>query len=117
MTLKRDIEELIIKCGQKCKHGQGRCFMCGCQTAKRGMVVHHRRYLVNNDVIYSDKKYLPHNDTHRKQYLTDLYPLIFNNPDRFMFLCNTHHHALGQACRYGDKLWNKLNMARKMTKT
>ena len=81
------------------------------------MVVHHRRYLINNDVIYSDKKYLPNNDANRKKYLIDLYPLIVNNPDRFMFLCNTHHHALGQAWRYGDKLWNKLSMARKMTKT
>ena len=117
MTLQRDITELISKCGQKCKHGQGKCNMCGCITSKRGMVIHHRRYLKNNDVIYSDKKYLPHNEAHRKQYLIDLYPLIVNNPDRFMYLCNAHHHALGKACRYGDKLWDRLCICRKMTKT
>lgn len=117
MTLKRDIVLLIIKGGQKCYFGQGKCFMCGCSTAKRGMVIHHRRYLKNNDVIYTDSKYIPHNDTTRKQYLIDLYPLIVHSPKRFMFLCNTHHHALGQACRYGDPLWDKLCMARKLTKT
>ena len=91
--------------------------MCGCSNAKRGMVVHHRWYLKGNDVIYKDEKYLPHNDSTRKQYLTDLYPLIFKNPKRFMYLCNTHHHALGKACQFGDPLWDKLCIARKLTKT
>ena len=107
MTLKEQIQVLVVECGNLCFYGHGKCFMCDCIKSKRGMVVHHRWYLKKGDAIYSDPKYLPHNDTNRLKYLNDLLPLIKRNPKRFMYLCNTHHHALSKARRFGEKLWKK----------
>jgi len=113
MTLKRDIALIKDKCGQIAL-GRGRCFICGCITAKRGMTIHHCWYLKNNDIIYSDFK---KSDAGTLEYYTALYPLIYKNPKRFMFLCNTHHFALERFNRYGDKIFKVLCLARKMTKT
>lgn len=112
MTLKDDIKEIKKKCGDMAV-GNGSCYICGCKTARRGMTVHHRWYL-QKDVIYKD---YPRNDSGTLQYYKDLYPMIQRNPNRFMYLCNTHHQALERMCRYSDRIFNKLCIARKMTKT
>lgn len=113
MTLKEQITLLKIKCGMIAQ-GKGKCFICGCGTAKRGMTVHHCWYLKNNDIIHSD---FSENDSGRLEYYTKLYPLIYANPKRFMYLCNTHHFALEKFNRYGNNIFDKLCLARKMTKT
>jgi len=115
MTLKKQIKEIKIRCG-KIALGNGKCYICGCKDAKRGMVIHHRWYLSVGDIIYSSPPYTPHNDSTTLQYYTDLYPLIKLVPKRFMYLCNTDHQSLERFCRYGDKKFNKLCLARKMTK-
>lgn len=115
MTLKEQIKNIKTKCSMMAL-GNGHCWICGCKDARRGMVIHHRWYLKKGDVIYSDSKYIPHNDTTSLQYYIDLYPVIKRNPKRFMFLCNTDHQSLERFCRYGDKKFNKLCIARKMTK-
>jgi len=115
VTLKEQIKSIKTKCSMMAL-GNGRCWICGCKDARRGMVIHHRWYLKKGDVIYNDPKYIPHNDTTSLQYYIDLYPVIKRNPKRFMFLCNTDHQSLERFCRYGDKKFNKLCLARKMTK-
>lgn len=113
MTLKDQVDVIKTQCGKLCYYGKGKCFTCKCEKAKRGMVVHHR-YYIDNDVIYSN---YPQNDTGRLQYYTDLIQLIKKNPKRFMYMCNTHHHVLTRFRRFGDKLFDKLCIARKLTKT
>ena len=113
MNLKNDIMLMKEKCGQIAL-GHGRCHICGCITAKRGMTIHHLWYLKNNDIIYKD---YPKTSAGTLEYYTALYPLIYKNPKRFMFLCNTHHFALEKFCHYGDKMFKALCLARKMTKT
>jgi len=111
MTVKEELSNIKLKCGQIAL-GQGKCFVCGCMVAKRGMTVHHVWYLKNNDVVYKD---FPENDSGRLEYYTKLFPLIYKNPKRFMYLCNSCHHAVGRICRFGDKKFNKLCLVRKMT--
>ena len=110
--LKDDINLIKEQCGQVAL-GNGKCFVCGCITAKRGMTIHHVWYL-DNDIIY---KNFPQNESGRLEYYNKLYPMVKKNPKRFMYLCNTHHFTLEKFCRFGDKLFNKLCIARKMTKT
>lgn len=111
MTLKDQIQIIKLKCGQVAL-GNGKCFICGCMTAKRGMTVHHRWYLKNNDVVYSD---FPKNDSGNLEYYTKLYPKIVANPKRFMYLCNTDHQNLERFLRFGDKKFKQLCIARKMS--
>ena len=99
-----------------CKWGRGKCWVCDCEKHRKGMVIHHRWYLKKNDVIYRNEEYLPHNDNNRNKYLKDLKVMIERNPNRFMYMCNTDHHALGKFCQYGDKKFNKMCIARKMTR-
>lgn len=113
MTLRNEISLLKDKCGQIAL-GNGRCWVCGCITARRGMTVHHLWYLKNNDVVYKD---FPKNDSGNLAYYKALYPLIHKNPKRFMFLCNTDHQSLERLNRFGDKKFNKLCIARRMTHT
>ena len=110
MTIGRDLELIKIKCGQIAL-GHGKCYVCECTVAKKGMTVHHMWYLDNNDVTY---KQFPQNTSGRLEYYTKLFPLIYRNPRRFMYLCNTCHHSLGIFCRYGDKKFDKLARVRKM---
>lgn len=99
----------------KCRIGKmlgGKCFVCGCEISKKGMTIHHLWY-VFNDVVY---KNYPKNENGKLAYYTALEPLVNENPKRFMFVCNTHHQAIERICRYGDKIFNRLLKARKMTK-
>ena len=111
MTVGRDLELIKIKCGQIAL-GHGACYVCGCRVAKKGMTVHHMWYLPNNEVYYKD---FPETPAGRLQYYSALYPLVYKNPKRFMFLCNTCHHTLTRFCRFGDKKFKKLCEVRKMT--
>lgn len=111
MTLKDQLVLIKIKCGQIAL-GRGKCYVCEAMVAKRGMTVHHLWY-IENDITY---KNFPQNDSGRVEYYTKLYPLIYKNPKRFMYLCNTCHHAVGRMCWFGDKKFNKLCAVRKMTK-
>lgn len=111
MTIKDELNLIKLKCGQTAL-GNGKCWVCGCSVAKRGMTVHHLWYLKNGDVVYND---YPQNDSGRLEYYKSLYPLIKANPKRFMYLCSTCHQALERMCRFGDKKFNKLVIARKMT--
>ena len=112
MSIKDDINNIKIECGNIAL-GNGHCWICNCKSAKRGMTIHHLWYL-DNDIIY---KNYPKNDKGNLQYYTDLLPMVKKNPKRFMYLCNTHNFALENFCRFGDKIYNKMTTARKMTKT
>ena len=112
MTIKEEINIIKTECG-RIALGNGNCWICNCKSAKRGMTIHHLWYL-KKDIIYND---YPKNDSGTLEYYKDLLPMIKKNPKRFMYLCNTHHFALEKFCRFGDKIYNKMSIARKMTKT
>ena len=112
MTLKEEISEIRTVCGQIAL-GNGKCWVCGCSKAKRGMTIHHRWYLSKGDAIHD--QYLPRNDSNVLRYYQDLLPLVKKNPKRFMYLCSTHHQALERFIRFSDKRFNKLVIARKMS--
>lgn len=111
MTVGRDLELIKIKCGMIAL-GHGACYVCGCKVSKRGMTVHHIWYLTSGEVYYKD---YPENTSGRLEYYSALYPLIYNNPKRFMYLCNNCHHAVGRICRFGEKKFKKLVEVRTMT--
>lgn len=112
MNLRLQAEEIKKRIAKLIKYGDD-CFICGCKISRRGMTIHHLWYIFN-DVVY---KNYPKNDTGKLQYYTDLEPLVKDMPERFLYLCNTHHQALERINRYGDKTLNRLLKARKMTKT
>jgi len=89
------------------------CFVCGCTKSKKGMTVHHLWYIFN-DVVY---KNYTRNDDGKLKYYTDLLIKVQETPERFMFLCNTHHQALERLNRYKKQTLNKLLEALQKTKT
>lgn len=109
MSIKEELNKQKEKCG---KLLGGKCNICGCTKAKRGMIIHHRWY-INNDVTYSN---YPQNDSGRLQYYKDLEPIIKQNPKRFAYLCNVDHHSLTMICRFGDKKFNALCLERRKSK-
>lgn len=86
---------------------RSRCAMCGAKKSESGFTFHHIWYLPNEKTYRDFPNAL--------QYYEYLAPLIRNNTGRFMYLCSDHHQALERACRYGDKLWKKLNRLRART--
>jgi len=108
-------EEIKTRLGKKA-HGRGKCFICGCKISKKGMTIHHLKYIFN-DVVRYNEKYQPRNDSTTLLYYQDLEPLVKDNPKRFMYLCNNHHQAVERINRYGDKTLKRLLLARKMTNT
>ena len=106
-------EEIKTRIGKKVI-GKGKCWVCGCKISRRGMTIHHLEYIFN-DVVH--KNYKPRNDTNTLKYYTDLEPLTKEIPKRFMYLCNPCHTSLENFNKYGDKKFDRLSKARKMTKT
>ena len=115
MNKRTQSEEIKTRLGKKI-HGKGKCFICRCKISKKGMTIHHLKYIFN-DVVRSNEKYQPRNDSTTLQYYQDLEPLVIKIPKRFMYLCNTHHQAVERINRYGDETLEKLLQARKMTNT
>jgi len=112
--IKEDLKKNLILIKTKCGSialGNGSCYICGCEISKKGMTVHHLWY-VKGDVIY---KNYPQTDDGRLIYYTELFPLIKKNPKRFMYMCGKCHYSLEKLCHFGDKKFNKLCQARKMT--
>ena len=114
MTIKEELDKQIIKCGKIAK-GRGKCIICKCTKSKKGMLIHHRWY-ITDDVIYSNPKYLPKNDSTRLQYYIDLYPLIVACPERFSYQCGSDHYSLGKFINYGDAKFNALSKERKLSR-
>ena len=94
--------------------GYNTCFVCDCIKSKKGMTVHHLEY-VFYDITYN--KYKPSNDTNKLAYYTDLLKMVKDRPERFMFLCNTHHQSLERLNRFKPTTLVKLLEALLMTKT
>ena len=112
MNKRLEAEEIKKSVAKLPRFGE-KCFVCGCKISKGGMTFHHLWYIFN-DVVY---KNYPKNDTGKLDYYKALEPLIREQPERFLYVCNTHHQAIERICRYGDKTLKKLLQARKMTKT
>lgn len=107
-TIKAELYELKQKISKR--YG-GKCFFCGATESKKGMTFHHIWY-ENNDVVHSN---YPKNSSGHLQYHKDLLIKIKENPNRFRYLCTTHHQALEKFLRYGDDMINKLMKERKRT--
>ena len=110
MTLKEEIEKIKAECG-RIALGKGQCWVCGCKSAKRGMVIHHVWY-IKNDVTHD--QYLPRNDSNVLRYYQNLLPLVKKNPKRFMYLCSTDHQSLERLIRFGEKKFKQLIKARRI---
>lgn len=114
MNKRQEREEIKQKCAEYI--GYNTCFVCGCTKAKGGMTIHHLEYIFN-DITYSLPKYKPTNDSTKLQYYKDLLPLVKEQPERFMFLCNKHHQALEKLNRFNPEILVKLIEALILTKT
>lgn len=112
MNKREKAEEVKLECAKVI--GYNTCFVCGCTKSKKGMTVHHLWYIFD-DVTYN--KYQPPNDTNKLKYYTDLLVKVKEMPERFMFLCNTHHQALERLNRYKKETLTKLLEALALTKT
>lgn len=114
MNKRQEIEEVKQECAKFI--GYNTCFVCGCTKSKRGMTVHHLEYIFN-DVTYKLPKYQPNNDNNKLKYYKDLLEEVKKTPERFMFLCNTHHQALERLNRFKPETLVKLLEALILTKT
>jgi len=86
---------------------RSRCAICHCKKSRSGFTFHHIWYWKD------EKTYKDFDNT--LQYYQYLKPLIIKEPQRFLYLCSDHHQALERTCRYGDKLWQRLNKYRRIT--
>ena len=93
----------------------GFCFVCEKDKSKKGFTVHHLKYIFQ-DVFYKNyKQYGPTDGQYR--YYVDLEPVVLDDLDRFMFLCNPHHISLERLNRYNPETIVKLLEALLLTKT
>lgn len=78
---------------------EGCCKFCW-QKSSFKMTVHHRNY-VKDDIIYKN-----YQDTiqGRIDYYNDLFPLVKNEPNRFLYICIRCHNRLEYYLQFGDKL-------------
>lgn len=114
MNKRQEIEDVKQECAKFI--GYNTCFVCGCVKSKRGMTVHHLEYIFN-DITYKLPKYQPNNDNNKLKYYKDLLEEVKKTPERFMFLCNTHHQALERLNRFKPETLVKLLEALILTKT
>lgn len=114
MNKKQQLKELKNKIASLPIFGK-KCFFCGCRKSRKGFTFHHRWYLKEGDVISSDPKYKPRNDSNNLQYYLDLEPLIEKCPVRFRYLCNTCHHSYSMIFRYSDEKLKMFKSEQKST--
>ena len=70
------------------------------------MTVHHR-YYIENDVIY---KNYPNTIQGRIKYYNDLFPLVRDNPNRFLYICIQCHNILEYYLQFADNLENEIRI-------
>jgi len=74
------------------------CAVCHCKSHPRGMTFHHQNYK-NNERIHSD---FPSGYAGTAQYYRYLKSIIFNEPQRFSYLCTPDHQIITRLSRYGE---------------
>ena len=93
------------------RYFDGCCYVCGRIKHRKGMVFHHKKYVVN-DVIHSN---YPKNSSGNLKYHQDLSVMIKSKPTRFLYLCSPHHQALERLLRYNKNTLKKLLTAVRMS--
>jgi len=83
------------------------CFVCHASHSKGGMTFHHLYYL-KNEKTYSDF-------SSPLEYYQYLAPLIKDQPERFLYVCNVHHQAITRLRRWRGANLNRLIKAVRMT--
>lgn len=111
MNKKVEVSKIKTKLGEAL--GRGKCFICEKSKSRRGFTIHHLRY-VFNDIIY---KNYPHDTDGQYRYYKDLEPVVLEDLERFMYLCNTDHVALERANRYIPEKFVRLIEALILTET
>jgi len=110
MTSNQQILEIKERVA-KLPNFKSRCFVCQTYIAKRGFTFHHLWYLVN-DVVRKD---YPDNETGTLQYYEHLEIKIYQNPKRFLYLCNIHHQAITRLLRWKGQNRQRLIQAVRMS--
>ena len=82
----------------------GMCEICG-KPAGKGFVVHHKWYLDEKEVKYTDFK-TP------KAYWEALLRAIMTNQNRFCLLCRNHHHLVEWVAKLNDNSMDMLEAIR-----
>ena len=108
---KIEVQKIKLRLGEVLNGGK--CFECGKSKSRSGFTVHHCEYIFN-DVVY---KNYPKDVDGQLRYYQDLEPLVMDKPERFLYLCNTHHQALERLNRYKKETLEKLLEALALTNT
>ncbi len=111
MNKKIEVSNIKQKLGEAL--GKGKCFICEKSKSRKGFTIHHLKYIFN-DIIY---KNYPHDTDGQYRYYKDLEPVVLNDLERFMYLCNVDHVALERLNRYGAEKVVRLIKALIMTET
>ncbi len=85
-----------------------RCYVCHCEKSHSGMTFHHLWYL-KGERTYKDF-------ATPLQYYQYLAPLIRDQPERFLYVCNTHHQAITRLHRFSKIKRNRLIKAVRKTR-
>jgi hypothetical protein len=85
-----------------------KCYVCHCEKSHSGMTFHHLWYL-KGERTYKDFA----NPLEYYQYLA---PLIRDQPERFLYVCNTHHQAITRLHRFAKIKRNRLIKAVRKTR-
>ena len=85
-----------------------KCYVCHAEKARGGMTFHHLWYL-KGEKTYKDFK-TP------LEYYQYLAPLIRDQPERFLYVCNIHHQAITRLHRFNVIKRNRLIKAVRKTR-
>jgi hypothetical protein len=88
--------------------GYKKCYVCHCEKSHSGMTFHHLWYL-KGEKTYKDF-------TNPLEYYQYLAPLIRDQPERFLYVCNTHHQAITRLHRFSKIKRNRLIKAVRKTR-
>jgi len=109
LNKKDKVNEIKKRVGERFN---GRCEICHIEWSPRGMTFHHISYK-DTDKKHSDfgKGYDGMLD-----YYVYLEPLILAEPERFAYLCNTHHQVITRFLRFSvdkqDRIFDLIKRSR-----
>jgi len=88
----------------KTRQFHNRCYVCHVSWHKKGMTFHHITYN-EHEKTHSD---FPDGYVGTLHYYQYLRPIIKNNPKRFAYLCNPHHHTITKLLQFNQNKQDRI---------
>ena len=107
MSYRKLANQIKVKIA-KLPNFKSRCYVCHTKKTRKGFTFHHKFYST------SDRNYKDFENP--LKYMVHLEPLIHQQPQQFLYVCNPHHQAIERLKRFGPKNFERLVKAVRMSR-